>query len=278
MRQSSCPASSSLMGLTLWPSRLERWLAILSGLSTHVRIPAGCWCRCFRDVAIYTYTQKAMEKEQGKSEGLIAATGLVMLLKLDSNRRLFSPRDLKILWIISKNDRATLLHHIQLCASFQTHQLIHTGVTVRKRSIRVKMGAFFVPCDLEIWWMTLINNRAPLLCCDKLCASFKDICEFKLDLPSGNTQFGSKSANFCPVWPWNLTDDLEKQQSTSPSNIKLCASFHHHMWIQTGAIVPKRLSWVMTSVTLTYDLFCMDISSVIDNNYWKCHDHTMLGT
>ena len=31
---------------------------------------------------------------------------------------------------------------------------------------------FFVPCDLQIWWMTLKNNRTPLLCCFKLCASF----------------------------------------------------------------------------------------------------------
>ena len=30
----------------------------------------------------------------------------------------------------------------------------------------------FVPCDLEIWWMTLENNRAFLLCCFKLCATF----------------------------------------------------------------------------------------------------------
>ena len=30
----------------------------------------------------------------------------------------------------------------------------------------------FVPCDLEIWWMTLENNRAPLFCCFKLCAIF----------------------------------------------------------------------------------------------------------
>ena len=30
----------------------------------------------------------------------------------------------------------------------------------------------FVSCDLEIWWMTLENNRASLLCCLKLCATF----------------------------------------------------------------------------------------------------------
>ena len=32
---------------------------------------------------------------------------------------------------------------------------------------------FFVPCDLEIWWMTLENNRAPRLYYIKLCASFQ---------------------------------------------------------------------------------------------------------
>ena len=31
---------------------------------------------------------------------------------------------------------------------------------------------FFVPCDLEIWRMTLKNNIAPLLCYFKLCVSF----------------------------------------------------------------------------------------------------------
>ena len=40
---------------------------------------------------------------------------------------------------------------------------------------------------------------------------FIAICEFKMELESGNAQFGSKSAIFCLVWPWNLTDDLEKQ-------------------------------------------------------------------
>ena len=39
---------------------------------------------------------------------------------------------------------------------------------------------------------------------------FKTIGEFKLKLHSGNAQFGSKSAIFCPLWPWNLMDDLGK--------------------------------------------------------------------
>ena len=36
---------------------------------------------------------------------------------------------------------------------------------------------------------------------------------------------------------------------------KLYALFHHHMWIQTGVTVRKRLSWVVTFVTLTFDLW-----------------------
>ena len=32
---------------------------------------------------------------------------------------------------------------------------------------------FFRPCDREIWWMTSKNNRTPLLCYCKLCASFR---------------------------------------------------------------------------------------------------------
>ena len=39
---------------------------------------------------------------------------------------------------------------------------------------------------------------------------FVAIGDFKLELQSGNAQFGSNSAIFRAVWPWNLTDDLKK--------------------------------------------------------------------
>ena len=38
-------------------------------------------------------------------------------------------------------------------------------------------------------------------------------------------------------------------------HIKLYASFHRHMCIQTGVMVRKWLNWVLTSVTLTFDLW-----------------------
>ena len=62
---------------------------------------------------------------------------------------------------------------------------------------------FFSPCDIEIWWTTSKNNRALLL--------YQSIAELKLEVQSGNAQFGSKLAIFCPVWPWNLMDNLGKQ-------------------------------------------------------------------
>ena len=48
---------------------------------------------------------------------------------------------------------------------------------------------------------------------------------------------------------------LKKNRSPLLSNTKLFASFHHHMWIQTGVTVRKQLSLVLTSVTLTFDLW-----------------------
>ena len=80
--------------------------------------------------------------------------------------------DLEICKMILKNNREPLLYCFELCASFESNRQSETQVTVRKRSIRVKIGDFFVPCDLEIWQITLKNNRAPLLYCFRLCASF----------------------------------------------------------------------------------------------------------
>ena len=93
---------------------------------------------------------------------------------------------------------------------YATSSFVHHFVAIGEYKLELQSGnanlgqirRFLEPCDLEIWWMTLQNNRAPLL-----------------------------------------------------SSTKLCASFHHHMWIQTGVTVWKRLSWVLTSVTLTFDLW-----------------------
>ena len=111
------------------------------------------------------------------------------------------------------NNRAPLLYYIKLCASFQIHRWIETEVTAWKRSIWVKSGDFLscVTLKFDGWhWKTkghLFYTTSSLV------HHFKSIGEFKLELQSGNAQFGSKSTIFCPVWSWNLTDDLEQGKS-----------------------------------------------------------------
>ena len=38
-------------------------------------------------------------------------------------------------------------------------------------------------------------------------------------------------------------------------HIKSCTTFCHHMWIQTGVMVPKQVNWILTPVTLTFDIW-----------------------
>ena len=106
--------------------------------------------------------------------------------------------------------------------------------------------------------------------------------EFKLELQSENTQFGWKSAIFLAMWPWNLTDDLEKQKGTSSKQQQaLCfisSSRVHSNWCYG----PETAKWGvdlcdldLCPMTLT---FCMGVTSVIGNNSWKFHDDTMTGT
>ena len=67
--------------------------------------------------------------------------------------------------------------------------------------------------------------------------------EFKLELQSGKAQFGSKWTFFmlCDLEIWRIT--LKNNRSPLLSTIKLCASFYHHMWIQTRVIVRKLQMW-----------------------------------
>ena len=106
---------------------------------------------------------------------------------------------------------APLLCYSKLCASFRIHWCIQTWDTVRKRPIWVKFDDFFsrVTLKFDEWpWKTighLFNTTSSFV------HHFVPIGEIKLELQSGNAQSGSNSTIFRAVWPWNLTDDLEKQ-------------------------------------------------------------------
>ena len=96
---------------------------------------------------------------------LTAATGLTILLKLDSDRRFLSQCDLQIWWTTSTKNRAL---------SIVSKPLVNSNLSYSLETlISGQNGAFLVPRDLEIWRMTFEINRAPLLSNIKLRATLK---------------------------------------------------------------------------------------------------------
>ena len=193
----------------------------------------------------------ALHENKANLRDLIAATSLVILLKLDSNRWFFSLCELEIWWITWKNYRAPLLHYIKLCASSQTPWWLQTGVTVHKCSIRVNVGNFLscVTLKFDGWpWKTTGQFFYATL---SFMHHFIAIGVFKLKLQSGNAQFESKSANFfvsCDPEIWWMT--LKNNMAPLLYYFKLCASFRSHWWIQTRVTVWKCPIWVKI-----YDFF-----------------------
>ena len=82
---------------------------------------------------------------------------------------------------------------------------------VGKRPIRVKIGDVLsrVTMKFDGWPWKSIGHLS--FAVSSFVQHFIAIGEFKLELQSGNAQFGSNSTIFRAVWPWNLTYDLEKQ-------------------------------------------------------------------
>ena len=87
------------------------------------------------------------------------------------------------------------------------------------------------------------------------------------------TNLGENWQIFLAVWPWNLTDDLEKQKGTSSKQHQaLC--FISSSYVQSNwSYGPETAKWGhdlcdldLWPLTLT---FCMDVTSVIGNNSWK---------
>ena len=99
---------------------------------------------------------------------------------------------------------------------------------------------------------------APLLCYFKLCAAFRSHWWIQPGVTFQKRPIWVKIDDFFSHvtfkfdgWPW----ENNRGHLFKATYIKLCASFHLHMWIQTGVTVQKRLNGVMTSVTLTFDLW-----------------------
>ena len=128
-----------------------------------------------------------MLQNKANLRDLIAATGLVILLKLDSNRRFFSLCDHEIWWMTKKkNIGSPLLCYFKLFASFRGHWWIQTGVTVRKRLSWVKIDDIFsrVTLKFDVWPWKTIGHLFDAT--SSFGQHFLAIGEFKLGLQSGN--------------------------------------------------------------------------------------------
>ena len=72
---------------------------------------------------------------------------------------------------------------------------------------------FFSPCDLEIWWMTLKNNWAPLLC--HLSYAYAPLSIIQLQYVNSNWSYSPETAklgfDLCDLnlWPLTLTSCMD---------------------------------------------------------------------
>ena len=173
---------------------------------------------------------------------LIAATSLVILLKLDQNGGFFACVTLKFDWWPRKNNKARLLYYIKLCVSFQISEF-----KLELQSENAQSGSnSMISWALwpAIWCMTL-KKRAPLLCYFKLCASFRSHQWFQTGDTVRKRPIWVKIDNFFScltlkfdVWPW------KNNKAPVLCHFKLCASFRSHWCIQTWVTVRKRPIWV----------------------------------
>ena len=173
-----------------------------------------------------------------------------------------------------ENNKAALLYYIKLCASFQSHGWIQTEGTIRKRSIWVKIGDFFlsrVTFKFDGWlWK---NTGYLFYTTSSFVHHFKAMGEFKLELQSWNAQFGSKWAIFfvpCDLEIWRMT--LKNNRIPLLCCFKHCVTFHSHQWIQTEATVRKRPIWVKI------DVFFSRVTLKFDGWPWKTIGHLFHAT
>ena len=139
-----------------------------------------------------------------------------------------------------------------MCIIFKSHRWIQTGVTVRRRSIRVKINDLLshVTMKFDKWHWKTIGHLYYVA--SSFMHHFIAIREFKLKLQPGNAQFGSKSAIYCPVWPWNLMDDPEQQYATSRKH-------HQALCIIPSSYVNSNWSYSPETPKLGYDLCDLDL-------------------
>ena len=131
---------------------------------------------------------------------------------------------------------------------------------------------FFCPCNLEIWWMTSKNNRAPLLYYIKLCASFQIYRWIQTGVTVRKRSTRVEIGDILSLVTMKFDGWLGKQYGSSLHYIKICASFQSHRWIQSGVTVRKR------SFRFKISNFLGRVTSKCGGRPWKTIGHLFFTT
>ena len=206
---------------------------------------------------------------------------------------------------------------------YVTSSFVHHFIAIDEFKLKLQSGntqfrsklTIFVQCDLKIWWMTLKNNRAPLLCYFKLCASYVShrwihsrvaVRKFSIWVKIGFSLL-SVTLKF-ERWPWKTIGDLSYATSSfssfnhfiAISEFKLeflsCVTLKFdrwpcniigHLFYVTSSFMNHFIAideFKFKSDLCDLDLWPltltlrMDIVFVNSNNSWKFYDDMMRGT
>ena len=116
----------------------------------------------------------------------------------------------------------------------------------------------YSPEMLEIWWMTLKNNRAPVLCYFKLCESFHSHQSYQTGVTDQKHPIWDKIGDILScvtvkfdAWPWETIGHLFYATSSFVQHFIAISEFKLELWSGKAWIGSK---FALTSVTLTFDL------------------------
>ena len=147
-------------------------------------------------------------KKQGKSKGFYSCDWPSNLI-LDSNRRFFSPCDLEIWWMTSKNNRTLLLYlrHFKSICEFK----------LELQSRNAQLGSKFeLAIFCPVWPSNLMDDLGKQQGTSSIL--HQALCIISNPSVKSNWGYRPETLNtghnwwfFCPARPWNLMDDLEKQ-------------------------------------------------------------------
>ena len=118
-------------------------------------------------------------------------------------------------------------------------------------------SSFFGPCDLEIW-LTLKNNRAPLLCYFKLCASFRSHQWIQTGVRVRKRSIRVKIIDFLARvtlkfnrWPWKSIGNLSYATSSFVHHFIAISEFKLELRVRKRSI-PVKIGHFLARVTLKF--------------------------